>query len=208
MGVFTEPFAGVHRLEYTIENFKSLCTERDLHGTLRLMNPLESWLNKLESRLQLLVEGTAERLLPAENPVPERQLADELLEQTSPLVVEPGTVIQLHQVPPAAFLVVDGVRIFPLEQPVVCIGRAPENDLVITDMRVSLQHAQLRAVGGRFVIFDLDSTGGTSLNGLSVLQHPLTPGDVISLAGIPLVYGQENHPGADLTQELHVQVEK
>jgi pSer/pThr/pTyr-binding forkhead associated (FHA) protein len=104
--------------------------------------------------------------------------------------------------PPGAFLVVDGVRVFALDRAMISIGRAPENDLVIADPRVSREHVQLRAINGRYVVFDLDSTGGTSLNGLPIRQHPLVPGDVITLAGVPLVYGEDSQPGADHTQEL------
>ena len=165
------------------------------------MNPLESWLNKLESRLQTLVEGATDLLLSDQKAGRDPQPAGEPPEHTAPLEILPATV-NGQILPPAAFLVVDGVRLFPLEQPVISIGRAPENDLIIPDLRISRQHAQLRAVNGRFVVFDLDSSGGTSLNGLPILQHPLSPGDVISLAGIPLVYGQESPAGAEHTQEL------
>ena len=103
--------------------------------------------------------------------------------------------------PLAAFLIVDGVRLFPLEAAVVNIGRREDNQLVIDDPRVSRLHAQLRIVRGRFVIFDLDSTGGTFVNGLRIHQHTLRVGDVISLAGVPLVFGQEIPEPGD-TQEV------
>jgi hypothetical protein len=90
-----------------------------------------------------------------------------------------------------AFLIVDGVQVFPLTQPVINIGRRPDNHLVIDDTRISRLHAQLRAVHGQYVIFDLDSTGGTWVNGEKVRQRTLIPGDVVSLSGVPLVYGQE-----------------
>jgi hypothetical protein len=99
-----------------------------------------------------------------------------------------------------AFLIVDGTRLFPLEQPVVNIGRRPDNQLVIDDPRVSRTHAQLRVVHGRHVIFDLDSNGGTWVNGQQVRQQELSAGDVILLAGLPLVYGQESQ-GLGETQE-------
>jgi len=86
---------------------------------------------------------------------------------------------------------VDGVQIFPLTQPVINIGRRTDNHLVIEDARISRLHAQLRAVHGQYVIFDLDSTGGTWVNGERVKQSTLIPGDVVSLSGVPLVYGQE-----------------
>ena len=96
--------------------------------------------------------------------------------------------------PQNAFLIVDGVKVFPLTEPVVNIGRRLDNQLVIDDPRISRNHAQLRAIKGRFVIFDLNSTGGTFVNGQRTSQSVMYPGDVISLAGVPLVFGQDNPP--------------
>jgi pSer/pThr/pTyr-binding forkhead associated (FHA) protein len=97
-------------------------------------------------------------------------------------------------VPEDAFVIVDGIRVIPLTQPIVNIGRRVENTLVIDDPRVSRTHAQLRAINGRYIIFDLNSTGGTFINGERVTQSILYPGDVISLAGADLIYGQKNPP--------------
>lgn len=94
--------------------------------------------------------------------------------------------------PQNAFLIVDGVKVFPLIESVINIGRRLDNQLVIDDPRVSRNHAQLRAIKGRFVIFDLNSTGGTFVNGQRTSQSVMYPGDVISLAGVPLVFGQDN----------------
>lgn len=93
--------------------------------------------------------------------------------------------------PENAFLIVDGTHIFPLVQPVINIGRGPENQLVVNDRHVSRLHAQLRVVAGRFVIFDLGSSGGTWVNGERVQQYTLRPGDVITLSVVPLVFGQD-----------------
>jgi pSer/pThr/pTyr-binding forkhead associated (FHA) protein len=71
---------------------------------------------------------------------------------------------------------------------------------VIDDARISRTHAQLRVSRGQYVIFDLDSSGGTWVNGKQVRQQVLRPGDVVSLAGVPLVYGQESS-GLGETQE-------
>jgi hypothetical protein len=97
-------------------------------------------------------------------------------------------------IPENAFLIVEGVKVHPLFEPVVNIGRRLENQLVIDDPRVSRNHAQLRAIKGRFVLFDLNSTGGTFVNGQRTSQTVLYPGDVISLAGVALIFGQDNPP--------------
>jgi hypothetical protein len=104
--------------------------------------------------------------------------------------------------PVRAFLIVNGRDVFNLNGGVVNIGRRPDNHLVIDDARISRLHAQLRLVRGRYMLFDLESTGGTFINGERIRQHTLRPGDVISLAGVPLVYGQDDDSAGSDTQQL------
>ncbi len=106
-------------------------------------------------------------------------------------------------IPSNAFLIVNGAKIFPLDQTVINIGRRADNDLVIDDRRVSRVHAQLRAIRGKYVISDLGSTDGTRVNGQRVTQRMLHPRDVISLAGVPLVYSQDD-VGSGQTQETQI----
>jgi pSer/pThr/pTyr-binding forkhead associated (FHA) protein len=97
-------------------------------------------------------------------------------------------------IPDNAFLIIEGVKVHPLKESVINIGRRLENHVVIDDPRISRNHAQLRAIKGRFVLFDLNSTGGTFVNGQRTSQTVLYPGDVISLAGVALIFGQDNPP--------------
>lgn len=94
----------------------------------------------------------------------------------------------------AAFLIVGGTKVYTLDHAVTNIGRRLDNHLIVDDPRVSRYHAQIRYVRGRFIIFDLNSTGGTYVNGQRSTQSVLYPGDVISLAGLPIVFGQDNPP--------------
>jgi pSer/pThr/pTyr-binding forkhead associated (FHA) protein len=107
---------------------------------------------------------------------------------------EEADVVDPVRIPEDAFVIVDGVKVIPLTTPLVRIGRRLENNLVLDDPRVSRTHAELRAINGRYVLFDLNSTGGTFVNGLRITQSVVYPGDVISLAGVNLVYGQKNPP--------------
>lgn len=93
-----------------------------------------------------------------------------------------------------AYLVVNGTQLFELSRAVTNIGRRTDNDLVLDHPGVSRIHAQLRCIRGRFIIIDLDSKGGTWVNGIRVNQQLLFPGDVITLAGVPLIFGQEDLP--------------
>ncbi|OGO25161.1 MAG: hypothetical protein A2W33_09585 [Chloroflexi bacterium RBG_16_52_11] len=117
------------------------------------------------------------------------QISIENLAETSDFVVD--EVPASHTIPQNAFLIVDGIHVFSLGLSTVNIGRRSDNHLVIDDGRVSRVHAQLRMIKGRYIIFDLDSTGGTFVNDQRIQQCILFPGDVISLAGVPLVFGQE-----------------
>lgn len=76
------------------------------------------------------------------------------------------------------------------------IGRAHDNDIVLDDPRVSRHHLELRwqADQARFLVVDLNSSGGTLLNGHPIQQCPLEAGDVLLLSGsIELIYGEQEH---------------
>ncbi|MBN2147305.1 MAG: DUF3662 domain-containing protein [Anaerolineales bacterium] len=120
-------------------------------------------------------------------------------------VLEVDSVEAMEVMEGNAYLVVNGLDVFPLDQPLITIGRDPENHLVLDDPRVSRLHAQLRLVQGHFVIFDLDSTGGTFVNGQMVSQHTLVSGDLLSIAGIPLVFSEEHGSRTEKTTELVVE---
>ena len=64
---------------------------------------------------------------------------------------------------------------------VLRIGRAPDNDVVISDLSVSRHHAELRRVGDTYQIGDLNSHNGTFVNGQRVVSAPLTEGDIVGI---------------------------
>jgi hypothetical protein len=93
--------------------------------------------------------------------------------------------------PQGAFLIVDGKRHFPLDKPLITLGRKLDNHLVLADPHVSRRHAEIRLQSGRFVLRDLNSTAGTRVNGQLIHEHFLQPGDVIVIAGSSLIYGED-----------------
>jgi len=90
------------------------------------------------------------------------------------------------------FLILEGRRHVNLLQPIVSIGRALDNDVIVEDPRVSRHHAQLRRRYGRYVLYDLGSSGGTTINGYPVEECVLHSGDIISFAGIQTIYGEDS----------------
>lgn len=95
--------------------------------------------------------------------------------------------------PRRPFLLVNGDHQIALNNALVRIGRSREMDLVIDDRRVSRSHIELRWQTDtlRYLCVDLNSTGGTKINGYPILQCPLEAGDVISLGGFEIIYGEE-----------------
>jgi ABC transport system ATP-binding/permease protein len=62
------------------------------------------------------------------------------------------------------------------------IGRAADNDVVVSDLSVSRYHAELRRTSrGGYEIVDLDSHNGTYLNGQRVTAAPVTETDLIGV---------------------------
>ena len=99
-----------------------------------------------------------------------------------------------------AFLIVNGVDLFPINQAIVSMGRRIDNVLVLNDPRVSRAHAELRCFRGQWVIFDMGSSGGTYVNGQRVTHCVVYDGDVISLAGVHIIFRQKNLPRPDLNK--------
>ncbi len=101
--------------------------------------------------------------------------------------------------PEGAFFIVDGSKHYPLDRPLVNIGRRLDNHLVLEDPHISRRHAQLRVRGSRFVIYDLNSTAGMRVNGKQVQEWVLQPGDVVTLATVQLIYGEDLKGPPDVT---------
>jgi len=113
-----------------------------------------------------------------------------------------ATADNAETIPPNAFLIINGIEVFILNQPVINIGRRSTNHLRIDDPRVSRQHAQMKAVHGCYEIIDLASTGGTFVNQKQITRSRLRAGDVISLAGVALIYGQERSASLDKKEKI------
>ena len=80
----------------------------------------------------------------------------------------------------------------PRSATTVRIGRAPENDIVISDPTASRQHAELRNVAGECRIVDLDSSHGTFVNGQRVTDAALSEGDTVQVGSATFrLIGQE-----------------
>lgn len=88
-----------------------------------------------------------------------------------------------------AFLIIN-TQVFSLSESPTLIGRRLSNHLVLSEPMVSRYHARIDREEDGYVIVDLDSTGGTYVNGERISRAALSSGDSIVLASIPLVFVQ------------------
>ncbi len=80
--------------------------------------------------------------------------------------------------------VLKGQRV-PIRTPVVNVGRADYNDIVLPDDSVSTTHAKLQRREGIWVLVDLDSTNGTFADGERVAgEVPLAPGALLRFGDV------------------------
>lgn len=147
----------------------------------------------MESRPRVILRGSAD-VSPRALRAQARYIPLDLPESSTSSVA-----VQTALVSRCPFLIVDGKRYIHLEQPLVKVGRSRASDVVVDDRRVSRNHLELRWVvkegqpahTGKYVAVDMNSTGGTKLNGYPIQQCPLEAGDVLALNGVEIIFGED-----------------
>jgi len=94
----------------------------------------------------------------------------------------------------AAFALLAGPRRgeeLSVRAPVVSIGQGPQNDLVIDDDSVSRTHARLEYILEGWRLTDLESTNGTTVEGVRLaagVPTPLAYGSSVRFGGVRMVF--------------------
>lgn len=101
------------------------------------------------------------------------------------------------------------VKLFPLEKPILTIGRDQDNDIQIEDSGVSGRHAQIRVqpselVDGHVdvVVEDLGSTNGTLVNDEELDSCQLKPNDVITIGFNRFKLLDDREAGSETTAHI------
>jgi len=85
----------------------------------------------------------------------------------------------------------------PIRTPVVNIGRAEYNDLVLGEESVSASHAKLQRRDETWFLADLDSTNGTFVDGEQVRgEVPLLPGSTVRFGDVTVLFDPSDLRGA------------
>jgi hypothetical protein len=77
---------------------------------------------------------------------------------------------------------------FPLTRDTYTVGRHRNNDIVISDPKVSSFHARIDRTSDGFVLVDLKSRNGSFVNGKRIEQATLKTGDEVRMGTARLVY--------------------
>lgn len=89
----------------------------------------------------------------------------------------------------------DTGREYTIERLPLRIGRGPQVDIALNeDLGVSRRHAEIYARGDVLRIRDLQSAHGTLVNGFSIDDKSLDPGDRIKVGQTSLLFMLENKP--------------
>jgi pSer/pThr/pTyr-binding forkhead associated (FHA) protein len=101
----------------------------------------------------------------------------------------------LHPIPSISengvFLIINR-QIIPLHKKVTRIGRQLDNDIVLHEEYVSRFHAEVRLEDGKYVLYDLESTGGTFVNSWKIDRCVLNSGDLISFPNVQIMFVNNN----------------
>ncbi len=92
---------------------------------------------------------------------------------------------------PNVFLIINK-QIVPLNQNIVRLGRHLDNNVVLHEDAISRFHAEIRYENGSYVLHDQQSTAGTFVNNQRIERCVLNSGDVISLAGLSIMFVNNN----------------
>lgn len=77
---------------------------------------------------------------------------------------------------------------FVLREQITSVGRLPECEVTLLDPNVSRRHAEIHQRGNGFVLVDLGSTNGCTVNGVRVAERELRDGDEIGIGNVRLTF--------------------
>ncbi|MDQ3981319.1 MAG: DUF3662 and FHA domain-containing protein [Actinomycetota bacterium] len=173
---FSQMEAGLQRefSELVIEQAKQ--SRWNLMGVPRIMFHEDESMGRGELRVEALL--TADPDAPSRVYTREPQPDD----ASSTRAVASDTAGRLGLAEAGARLVVIGdsgkeTETISITKAPVVIGRMSTNDVVLSDPNVSRRHAELRRNGDRWMLVDLGSTNGTTVNGKLAREHELEHGD-------------------------------
>ncbi len=127
----------------------------------------------------------AEPALPSPPPLSEAEAVTGGEPEAEAMFMPAPSVSKAAPALPVGYLVVtsgeDAGTVYALAKEQMTLGRAASNDIVIPDPQASRRHAIITRRPDGFVVADLHSTNGTSINGHRIEEGLLDEGDILTL---------------------------
>ena len=95
----------------------------------------------------------------------------------------------------------------PVPSPVVTVGRGAQCDVVLSDDSVSAVHARLEYDAGRWRLTDLESTNGTTVEGVRLAPNVPTPvhyGMSMRFGGVAVLFREVEDANVDEARAAYV----
>ncbi len=84
---------------------------------------------------------------------------------------------------------IEGGKEYPLDKPMMMVGRGEEADIRVNHSSVSRNHCEVHSIDGdHFEVHDSGSANGIRVNGQDVKRALLAPGDTLELGDVALKY--------------------
>ena len=118
--------------------------------------------------------------------------APEAVSTDTAVLPRPGHAVPVPGSTERAYLVVQTeggpAARFELGAPLIAIGRAADNDVILDDPQVSRHHCQLKLQHGAYAFVDLQSRNGSTVNGQRVEEVALGAGDLIRIGNTAIEF--------------------
>ena len=79
-------------------------------------------------------------------------------------------------------------KVYDLTEERITVGRAMDNLIRLEDGTVSHHHAMFVADGAEYKVRDLNSTNGSRVNGMRIVESRLTHGDQVRIGSVEMRY--------------------
>ena len=97
--------------------------------------------------------------------------------------------------------------VLEVDKEAAVVGRGPHTDLPVLDLRASRNHCRIERHGEQYLLVDLGSQNGTTLNGHLVDRAALKPGDVIGVGGARIWFEKAPPPDAEFRDTIVIDPE-
>jgi len=79
-------------------------------------------------------------------------------------------------------------KIFELTADRISVGRNDQRDICIKDSSISSHHCDLVKNGDKYTLIDHNSTNGTRVNNVPVMEQELKNSDIIQMGGVEILF--------------------